>query len=208
MPTNLNSKAFREEALGYIAKPTPRWMEHSSCVWTASTHLKRVVRLVRYKDCRTLFCDYLGVRPAGIQHVVDETSSIADEDPENLVRRFEALFLLLSEFHFTGPQLTDMQRLKIRAATVFPVLAASETYSELRSLEDGDWYIPNITTLQSAFCGRVDLLALSVPSVQPLLVLLEELDCEDMSLSNCVTQRVEPRGNKIRDLRTEKDLKT
>jgi len=196
----------------FIAQPNPKWIGHDTCVWTAPAPLKQVIRLKsRYKDCKTLFHDFLGVEPAGIGHVVDEFCSLSNESCQDPVLRCEELLSLLNSFLTKGSQLDDGEIERIRFARAFPVLNASDASQAepnivLRSLYDGGWYIPDRTTLESAFRGKVDLLNLSVKSVQFLNCVFKELCCEAKALSSAVKETVEIRGEKIRDVSKEQDL--
>lgn len=160
-----------------------------------------------------MFCDFLGVEPAGIRYVVDEFCSLSNGCFEDLVQRCEELLLLLNGFLTKGSELDDREIGRIATAHLFPVLEASDASQAepnivWRSLDVGGWYIPDRTTLQSAFRGKVDLLNLSVKSVQSLDCVFKELGCEDMLLSSAVEETVEPRGTSIRDMLKEQDLKT
>lgn len=77
----------------------------------------------------------------------------------------------------------------------------------LRSMDDGGWYIPDKTTLESAFHGKVDLLNLPVQSVRSLVSVFEKLGCTDILLSSAVYEKKDPHGSITRDLLREEDLK-
>ena len=205
-----NRTAFRESSLVFINKPKPRWVNHKSCVWAAPTLLKQVIKLkVVYGDCKKLFCDFLGVKVAGTKHFVDELCSISDED-DQAVSRFQELF---SWFQYYKHDLDDKQIQRIKSASIFPVLDKEDDSLDVfcfsfRSVDDGDWYIPDRATLESAFRGKVDILSLPVKSVMMLRDIFEKLGCEDMFLSSAIEETVEPRGTSIRDKAREVDLKT
>ena len=174
--------------------------------------MKQVIRLKsRYKDCRTLFRNFLGVKPAGIGHVVNEFCSLSNARCKDPAQRCAGLLSLLWRFLTKGSQLDDGEIWRIARTNAFPVLEATATPQvepQLRSLDSGGWYIPDKTTLKSAFTGKVDLLNLSVKSVQSFVGVFEQLGYEKMTLSSVVEEIVKPRGEKIRDKAKEKDLKT
>lgn len=129
------------------------------------------------------------------------------------MQRCEELLSLLNSFLTKGSRLDDREVRSIATARAFPVLEASDASQAepnivSRSLDGGGWYIPDRTTLESAFRGKVDLLNLSVKSVRSLNCVFKELDCEDMVLSSAVEETAEPRGPSIRDMLKEQDLKT
>jgi len=127
------------------------------------------------------------------------------------VQRCEDLLSLLWRFLTKGSQLDDGDIRKIERTNAFPVLeaaATSQVEPQLRSLDSGGWYIPDRTTLECAFRGKVDLLNLSVKSVLSFFGVFEQLGYEHMALSSAVEEIVKPRGKKIRDKVKEKDLKT
>jgi hypothetical protein len=137
-----------------------------------------------------------------------------DEHHENSMQRFEELVSLLNRYCSKSSPLNGRQINALRSARVFPVLRASETSQQgtdidLRSLDDDtDWYIADKTTLDCAFRGKVDILALSVKSFLMLAELFGQLKCGGRYLSSAVVEEVIPRGECIRDHRVEQDLKT
>ena len=207
-------QAFVDSSLVFIARPRRIWVSHRDCVWSADRPLKQVMRLKSlYNDCRILFRQYLGVKVADVRHVVDELCSLANETCAKPTSRFEELFTLLDQSSSHGAKITDEQVTKIRAAPCFPLIVAGQTSREaadieLRSVEDGDWYIPDKTPLQAVFYPKVDLLSLSVKQVQSLAGLFERLKCRDMFLSSAVEESVKPSGERIKDILTESDLHT
>lgn len=87
---------------------------------------------------------------------------------------------LLRHFLTKGSQLDEGEIRRISTTHAFPVLEVSDASKAepriaLRSLDDGGWYVPDRTTLESAFRGKVDLLKLSVKSVWSLDCVFERL---------------------------------
>lgn len=191
-----------------------QWIQHDSCVWKAPPILRQVVRLYsHYRDCEKLFVKVLGVKAAGLNHVVHEFCSEFRGKRQPAVQRFEKLCFTLAQFVSKSSGLTTSQLARIRDARVFPVLQSRDDLQEesgmlWRSIRDGAWYIPDRITLQNVFRGRIGLLDISVESARNLQRLFRALGCTTMLLSHCVQETVEPRGNSIRDLLIEKDLKT
>ncbi len=214
-------RAFNESPLVFLSKPESRWVRHEACVWNGPGDRNKVLKLEklqrRYSDCKRLFCDLLGVKPADTKHVVEELCYITDED-DVPVQRFKDVICLLAHYHSTRSSLSEAQIEKIRLAPVFPILEEGHGTSEessisWRSLSDGGWYIPDKTMLEIAFRGRVDLLSLprkelSRKEVRTLDDLFEALRCRDMFISANVEVDIEPRGSPIPDESREDDLKT
>lgn len=200
--------------LVFIVRPQPEWVKRSSCVWNAPPVLKQVTRLAtRYHDCQKLFCDYLGVESANIKDVVDELCTTPKGPSEGIVQRCEELLTTLKGFLMPESEFAARQFLRVRHARVFPVLnaehliqPASESEVHLKSLQDPDWYIPDLLTLEVAFRGKVDLLKFSVKSVTVLESVFSKLRCQNLYLSSVVEETVMPRGLKVRDLMREQDL--
>ncbi|KAF5008934.1 hypothetical protein FDECE_4797 [Fusarium decemcellulare] len=163
----------------------------------------------RYTDCQTLFCRYLGVKPANIKHVADELCCLDGTNPEGIVERCEELLTILKRYLTPETEFTASHFSRIRHARVFPVLEAgcSEPTVVLRALQDGDWYIPDQITLETAFREKVNLLAFPLRSARSLEFLWLKLKCQHLYLSSAVQQTVEPRGSKIHDLSREQDLR-
>ena len=136
-----------------------KWVSHCKCVW--STGLGRFISINQhYSDCSDLFTKCLGIKPAGIPHVMKELCFLADEKCEPHADRFKQLFALLSRFSAAGTKLTDKQVKNLRAAPMFPVILAKHSSRESSkikycSLEEGGWYIPDNGSLRAAFCGKV-----------------------------------------------------
>lgn len=203
-----NRRAFQNSPLVLITKPNLKWSSHSPCVWTAPAPLKRITSLKKcYSDCKTLFCELLGVTSATTIHVVNEFCSISDEASQALPR-FEELFSLLQRFHSDKSELDVKQIKRVRGARVFPILEGRSASITLRSVDDGNWYIPDKATLGSAFIGKVDMLSVPVKLVKAQRGLFADLGCGDLFLSVAVQETVKPRGVSIRDELREDDLKT
>lgn len=209
----VHRRTFESEPLVFIPRPKPRWLSHHDCVWAASKLLTRVVKLrTYYGNCEVLFRSLLGVKEAGTQHVVDEFCDPTPTEVGNTEQTFKNMLFLLSQFHKIS-NLTRNQIYKIRSASVFPILTKTLTPAEglarieMRSLDDKDWYIPNIVTFEAAFRGKVNMLALSVQSAKKLQHLFEVLWCEEKFLSDAVTRTVEPHGIIVRNVREEQDLR-
>ncbi|KAJ3531643.1 hypothetical protein NM208_g6992 [Fusarium decemcellulare] len=204
------SDAFASKPLVFIARPQLSWVTHDSCVWSAPPQLRHVTRLAnRYNDCQTLFCRYLGVKPANIKHVADELCCLDGTNPEGIVDRCEELLTILKRYLTPDSEFTASHFSRIRHARVFPVLevGCSEPTVVLRALQDGNWYIPDQITLEKAFREKVNLLAFSLRSARSLEFLWLKLRCQHLYLSSAVQQTVEPRGSKIHDLSREQDLR-
>lgn len=189
------------------------WMGHETCVWTAPSILQHVVRLRSYyKDCEELFVTVLGVKAADLRHVVHEFCCVFEGNREPAVERFEKICSTLARFLSRSRSLAPSHLALVRNARVFPILSSRDNSQESsllwRSIQDGDWYIPDRITLENVFRGRVGLLDISVKSVGTLQDLFKALGCTTMLLSHCVQETVEPRGNSIRELVMEKELKT
>lgn len=204
-----NRAAFREGDLVLTSKPQ-RWISHASCVWTAPAPLKQVIKLRKYYgDCKTLFCDFLGVKSANTQHVVNELCTISKGD-DQVNQRFEELFTLLERYNSTKSGLNSYQIQRIRTAPVFPVNTIVGLNGEpdivLRSMDSSLWYIPDRATLESAFRGKAELLNLPVTSVRKLKDLFKNLRCEELFLSSAVEEEVTPCGTSVRDKVREHDL--
>ena len=191
-----------------------QWIRHDSCVWNGPPILRQVVRLrYHYQDCKKLFVNILGIKEAGLSHVVQEFSSVSRENGQPSVHRFEKLCFTLARFVSQSHGLTTVQLARIQYAPVFPILQSRDDSQEdsgifWRSIRDGGWYIPDRITLESVFRGRIGMLEMSVKSVKTLQHLFTALGCKTMFLSECVREVVEPRGNSIRDLPIERDLET
>lgn len=205
-------RAFESEPLVFVPKPNPNWRSHKDCVWTAHKLLTRVTKLrTYYRNCETLFHSLLGVKEAGIQHVVDEFCQPTSKDDDNIEQHFKAMLSLLAIFHRRS-SLTDDQKRKIYPVSAFPILAKGFTPGEglsrieMRSLRDKEWYIPDIVTFESAFRGKIDMLALPVHSTRALKDLFEDLWCGPRFLSRAVTRAVTPDGITVRNAREEQDL--
>lgn len=99
----------------------------------------------------------------------------------------------------------------MRVAKAFPVSLAGSARADpapvLRSVADGDWYIPDQTTLGTAFRGRVNLLTLQVRLIKQLDGLFEDLGCRGKYLSAVMKESVEQRGTAIRDVTRENELR-
>jgi hypothetical protein len=196
-------KAFGDRDLVFIRKPKPRWQSHKTCVWTAPVPLKQVINLAtHYRDCKKLFRGILEVPPANTEHVVDEFCTISKASNQ-AVQRFEEMFSLLAAYHDKSP-IDDHQYNMIQSAPVFPILEKTGGSQEepsivMRSIRGKDWYIPDKTTLYSAFRGKIDLLNLPVKLVRKFRGLFTALHCEDIFLSSAVQEEVESNGMGVRD---------
>jgi hypothetical protein len=208
--------AFRRNALVFIDECESwdsMWTTHYSCVWTAPAPLEQVIRLEpRYRDCEKLFCDLLGVRPAVVRHVVDEFCFLSNRSCDDAIQRCGELLSVLQSFFAEGAHLNVNDTRRLKASRAFPVCEAEDSSDAepnvvLRSLDDGNWYIPDRTTLEQAFRSKVSLLSLPVKRVQSLASVFEELDCQGMLLSHTVTEMVEPHGASIRNVTEEEDLR-
>lgn len=181
-------------------------------MWSAPSALKQVTRLSnRYGDCRKLFCNILGVGPASIENVADELCLLHEETSDGMAKRCEELLTMLSERLTAGSELPVTHYLRILHAKVFPVVRAVhvDVKSEivLRSLHDADWYIPDRLTLETAFQGKVNILDFSVRVVNLLDSFFKRMNSRGKYLSSAIEETVEPRGTRIHDLSTERDLK-
>lgn len=196
----------------FVPRPDPKWLSHKDCVWTAHKLLTRVTKLkTYYRNCEGLFHSLLDVREAGIQHVVDEFCQATSRE-DNIEQRFNAILSLLGRFHRISILAGDQVR-KIRSASAFPILAKGFAPAgglsriEMRSLRDNDWYIPDTVTFESAFRGKINILALSVQSTRALKDLFVDLGCEDKCLSEAVTQTITPDGIPVRNVCEEQNLR-
>lgn len=196
----------------FVPKSKPKWRSHKDCVWSAPRLLPRVTKLrTYYRNCESLFRSLLDVKEAGIQHVVDEFCQPTSKDDNTIGQHFEAMLTLLAKFHRRS-SLTDNQIRKIRSVSVFPILAKRVTPGEdscrieMRSLRDKNWYISDIVTFESAFRGKIDMLALPVQSARAMIDMLEGLWCEKKFLSKAVMRAVTPDAMAVRDVREEEDL--
>lgn len=197
----------------FVPKPKPHWLSHKDCVWTAHKLLTRVTKLrIYYRNCERLFYSLLEVKKAGIQHVVDEFCEPISNEDNNIEQHFKEMLFLLANFH-RNSSLTDDQIRKIRSASPFPILPNGSTpvqgvsRIEMRSLRDEDWYIPDDVTFESAFRGKVDMLALLVQPTRALKGLFEDLWCEDEFLSEAVTRNITPDGIAVRNVCEEQNLR-
>jgi len=214
IPMHPNREAFRGKSLVFISQPAPKWIRHDDCVWTAPAPLTQVIRLESsYSDCKNLFSDFLGVKSAGIRHVVEEFCSLSRGAWVDQADRFEELLTLLHGYLAKGLTLDVSETRSMNTARAFPVMKPGNLSHEsativLRSLDDNDWYIPDKTTLELAFRGRVNLLKLSVRSVQLMMKVWVELGCKGLFLSSVVEEKVELGGVRIRNKSKEKELRT
>lgn len=197
----------------FVPNPKPRWLSHKECVWTANKLLKRVTKLkTHYRKCEGLFHSLLKVQEAGIQHVVDEFCKPTSTGDHNIEQHFKGMLFLLANFHRIS-SLTGDQIRKIRSASAFPILAKGFTPEEgfslieMRSLRDKGWYIPDIVTFETAFRGRIDMLALPVQSTRALKGLFEHLWCEQEFLSAAVKRTITPDGITVRNVFEEQNLR-
>lgn len=154
----------------------------------------------------------LQVPEAGVSHIVDEFCSLSLGDTDCVMQQCEDLLCLLAEFLTRGSQLSYMNTQQIRAARVFPVLVtdpASQRRPELvlRSITDGNWYVPDMAILESAFRGKADLLGIPVRSILDSRCVFEQLECQNMFLSRCVEETVALRGASIRDKPREEEMR-
>ncbi|KAH7317120.1 hypothetical protein B0I35DRAFT_434596 [Stachybotrys elegans] len=207
--------AFESKPLVFITRPHPEWVSHKSCVWNAPAVLKLVTKLSnRYGECRTLFCELLGVSSATIEHVVNEFCSLQESSLDDTMQRFKELLGTLQEYSGDDHMFTTTQFLRLRHARVFPIIKATvaedatEPRVVLRSiLQDENWYIADRLTLDTAYRSKVDLLDLPVRDNKAFCAVLSKLGCRPKYLSSVVEEKVEPRGLVIRDLAKEKDLR-
>lgn len=197
----------------FVPEPKPRWLSHKDCVWTANKLLTRVTKLkTYYRNCEGLFHSLLKVKEAGIKHVVDGFCEPTSTGDHNVEQHFKGMLSLLANFHRSS-SLTDDQIRKIRSASAFPILDKGFTPVEgfsrikMRSLRDKGWYIPDIVTFESAFRGKIDMLALPVQSTRALKGLFEDLGCEQEFLSAAVTRAITPNGITVRDDCEEQNLR-
>ena len=133
------------------------------------------------------------------------------------MQRFEKLLLMLADFlSKSGRGLTVSELARIQTASVFPVLLKREVSQEdpvivWRSIRDGGWYIPDKIMLENLFRRKIDMLDMSVrlliKSIRLLGALFTALGCTTMLVSSSVRQTIELRGNIVRDLQMETDLK-
>lgn len=214
LPTLINfRRAFESEPLVFVPKSKPKWRSHKDCVWTAHKLLTRVTKLkTYYRNCETLFHSLLGVKEAGTQHVVDEFCRPTSKDDENIEQHFRVMLSLLAKFHRRSI-LTEDQIRKIRSVSCFPILTKRFTPGEsisrieMRSLREKNWYIPDIVTFESAFRGKIDMLALPVQSARAMIDVFEDFRCEEKFLSKAVTRDVTPDGMTVRNVCGEQDLR-
>lgn len=166
-----------------------------------------------YRNCECLFHSVLGVKAAGIRHVVDEfCEPVSKTDADTTIeQRFEAMLSLLAKFHEKS-SLTKAQISRIRSAPVIPIqakgfaLGGSLSGTEMRSFCDKDWYIPDRVTFEAALRGKVNMLVLRVQAAMRLKGLLEDLGCREKFLSEAVTRSVRPHGVAVPDPHEEKEL--
>lgn len=197
----------------FVPNPKPKWLSHKDCVWTAPKLLTRVTKLkTYYRNCEGLFCSLLDVKEAGIQQVVYEFCEPNSTEDDNIEQHFKGMLSLLAKIHRSS-SLSDDQIRKIRSASAFPIVAKGSTpidglsRIEMRSLRDKDWYIPDIVTFESAFRGKVNMLALPVQSARALKGLFEDLWCEEEFLSEAVTRTITPDGITVRNICEEQNLR-
>lgn len=197
----------------FVPNPKPRWLSHKECVWTANKLLTRVTKLrTHYRNCEGLFHSLLKVQEAGIQHVVDEFCKPTSTEDHNIEQHFKGMLSLLANSHRSS-RLTHDQIRKIRSASAFPILAKRFTPVEgvsriqMRSLRDKGWYIPDIVTFESAFRGKIHMLAFPVQSTRALKGLFRDFGCAQEFLSAAVTQTVTPDGITVRDVCEEQNLR-
>lgn len=212
---NTYRKAFDSQPLVFVPTPKPKWLSHKDCVWTAPKLLTRVTKLKpNYPNCESLFRSLLDVKEAGTQHVVDEFCELASKKDDNQYKEqhFEAMLSLLAKFHRKS-SLTENQIRQIRSASGFPILvkdsAAAEGLSRITmsSIRDKFWYIPDIVTFETAFRGKIDMLALPVQSARALKDLFQHLWCGGRFLSAAVTRTVTPNGMTVRNVLQEQELR-
>jgi hypothetical protein len=165
-----------------------------------------------YGNCEYLFRSVLGVKAAGIRHVVDEFCEPAlKTDADTIRQRFEGMLSLLAKFHGKS-SLTNAQISRIRSAPVIPILVKGFALggllsrTEMRSFCDKDWYIPDRVTFEAALRGKVNMLVLRVQAAIRLKGLLEDLGCEEKFLSEAVKRSVRPHGVAIPNPHEEKEL--
>ncbi len=195
-----------------------KWIRHDLCLWNAPPLLRQVIRLrPHYQDCENLFTKVLGIKQASLDEVVHEFCSESRGNKKSALQRFEKLLLMLADFlSKSGRGLTVSELARIRTASVFPVLQKGEVSQEdpvivWRSIRDGGWYIPDKIMLENLFRGKIDMLGMSVrlliKSSRLLGALFTALGCTTMLVSSSVRQTIELRGNIVRDLQMETDLK-
>lgn len=216
----LTNNAFRDvfsnHSLVFISQPNPKWVKHSSCVWNAPSALRRVIRLQsHYADCEKLFYNILNVKLAQTRYVVDEICSLSNGSCRDAETRLVPLLSLLKDYSDEGLRLKPEDGRRLSAAKVFPVLEISEPPHAvsavfLHSLDDESFAFPDKTTLRSAFYGKINMLSISVKQILPLMTLLENINCivVDFTLSEAVTEEVEPHGMSIRDKSREQELQS
>ncbi len=116
-----------EEPLVFVDNPTPRWVRHHRCVWTAPRPLTRVIKLFSsYKDCKILFCDYLRINPANIRDAVEEFRHLPREGSSNPSLRCAELLEVLNNFLDGGASLHEHDIASIQGTAAFPVLIANQ----------------------------------------------------------------------------------
>lgn len=77
----------------------------------------------------------------------------------------------------------------------------------MRSLHDKGWYIPDIVTFESAFRGKIHMLAFPVQSTRALKGFFQDLGCAQEFLSAAVTRTVTPDGITVRNVCEEQNLR-
>ncbi|KAK6842238.1 hypothetical protein PG987_003098 [Apiospora arundinis] len=201
-------RAFDQSALVFISNPTPIWVKHNTCVWAAPAELQDVVKLgSRYRDCKVLFCDCLGVRAASTQHVVNEMPAFYTGF-EKPVERCLTMLFLLDKFLSKGEKLEEHHKRQLREVSIFPVVKSGEgiCVPTWRALDEENWYIPDKSTLAGAFRGKVDLLSISPKTIHSVRNVFAALASENMFLSARVEEECTPTGTMVRDLLEETSL--
>lgn len=194
-------------------KPTPRWLNHKSCVWKAPKSLRRVEALAsHYPECKDLFHRCLGVESAGTKHVVNELCFPIPGEP-NIEHRFADLMSLLDRLHSKGKDpLSRSEIWRLRHRPLFPV-RRPRYHSEkgvvvMRSMDDYTWYIPDNTIFEDTFRDKVDMLSIPAATAKTLRNLFKILMLDHMFLSSAVKQEVKRRGKQRWDNLSEVDFNT
>lgn len=152
------------------------------------------------------------MEPANIDHVVSEIRflELRKVSPDNIVQRLpELLSLLQTSIEKSG--LKPRDKLRLQMTNVFPVAEAADRTTEarivIRSINNGNWYIPDLPILELAFRGKLNLLYMPGKQIQPLLGLFRKLGAESLLLSEAVQEKVEPHGVCIHDTLREEDIR-
>ncbi|KAK5123901.1 hypothetical protein LTR85_002097 [Meristemomyces frigidus] len=149
----------------------------------------------RYPGLRKLFVDFLDVKDADATSIIDELCGVNGAVEQ--IDAIKTLLLALSGCPFSNAsERTALQPLLKADMEIFPIRDEDDTL-RLVALREKCWFIPDLTSLQNAFMGKVAMPDLRTKELATMRPLLDTLGLQDRLLSKHVNEETDAEGELV-----------